>query len=53
METSRISVEGKGSVHIVPDVTRLQVFIDRWFIDYKKAHPHCHIYQECLCSRSA
>ena len=38
METSKISVQGKGSVHIVPDVTRLQVIIDRWFIDYKKAY---------------
>ena len=38
METSKISVQGKGCVHIVPDVTRLQVIIDRWFVDYKKAY---------------
>lgn len=38
METSKISVQGNGRVHIVPDVTRLQVIVEQWFVDYKKAY---------------
>lgn len=38
METAKISVQGTGSVHIVPDVTRLEVIIERWFVDYKQAY---------------
>jgi hypothetical protein len=33
METeSKISVQGKGAIHVVPDVTRLEVRIDSVFI---------------------
>ena len=37
MEISRISVQGKGAIHVVPDVTRLEVTIEQWFSDYGKA----------------
>lgn len=37
MEGSKISVEGKGAIHVVPDVTRLEVRIEQWFSDYTKA----------------
>ena len=37
MEISRISVQGKGAIHVVPDVTRLEVIIEQWFSDYGKA----------------
>ncbi|MEZ3589960.1 MAG: SIMPL domain-containing protein [Muribaculaceae bacterium] len=36
-ELSRISVQGKGAIHVVPDVTRLEVTIEQWFADYGKA----------------
>lgn len=38
MEEARISVQGKGAIHIVPDVTRLEIAIAQWFEDYKKAY---------------
>ena len=37
MEISRISVQGKGAIHVVPDVTRLEIIIEQWFSDYGKA----------------
>ena len=38
METSTISVEGRGAIHIVPDVTRLKININQWFENYEKAY---------------
>ncbi len=41
METqvmSKISVQGIGRVHIVPDVTRLKVIVQQWFESYQKAY---------------
>lgn len=37
MEDSKISVQGKGAIHVMPDVTRLVVKIEQWFEDYAKA----------------
>lgn len=37
MSETTISVQGKGSIHIVPDVTRLEITIERVFPDYQKA----------------
>ncbi|MDE6651664.1 MAG: SIMPL domain-containing protein [Paramuribaculum sp.] len=37
MEETTISVQGKGAIHVVPDVTRLEVTIEQWFSDYGKA----------------
>mgnify|MGYP003213520081 CR=1 FL=1 len=38
MELSTISVQGKGAIHVVPDVTRLQVTIEQWFESYDQAY---------------
>jgi uncharacterized protein YggE len=39
METeSKISVQGKGAIHVVPDVTRLEVRIDSVFITHEEAY---------------
>lgn len=35
---STITVNGKGAIHVVPDVTRLEVRIERVFTDYPKAY---------------
>lgn len=37
MENAKISVQGKGAIHVVPDVTRLEVTIAQWFSDHGKA----------------
>lgn len=37
MEETKISVQGKGAIHVVPDVTHLEVTIEQWFADYGKA----------------
>lgn len=37
IENAKISVQGIGSIHVVPDVTRLEVTISQWFSDYGKA----------------
>lgn len=37
MSETTISVQGKGSIHVVPDVTRLEITIERVFPDYQKA----------------
>lgn len=37
MNETTISVQGKGSIHVVPDVTRLEITIERVFSDYHKA----------------
>lgn len=37
MEKSTISVQGKGAIHVVPDVTRLEVTVQQWFANYAKA----------------
>ncbi len=37
MIETTISVQGKGSIHVVPDVTRLEITIQRVFQDYQKA----------------
>ena len=37
-KNSRIKVTGKGSIHVVPDVTRLRVMIDRVFKTYDEAY---------------
>lgn len=36
MSETTITVQGKGSIHIVPDVTRLEITIERVFPDYQK-----------------
>ena len=33
-----ISVQGKGSIHVVPDITRLEVLVESVFIDYDAAY---------------
>lgn len=38
MSESTISVQGKGAIHVVPDVTRLEVTIRQWFESYEKAY---------------
>lgn len=38
MSESKISVQGKGAIHVVPDVTRLEVTIEQWFENYPKAY---------------
>lgn len=38
MSESTISVQGKGALHVVPDVTRLEVTIGQWFESYTKAY---------------
>jgi uncharacterized protein YggE len=39
METeSKISVQGKGAIHVVPDVTRLEVRIDSVFTTHEEAY---------------
>lgn len=38
MEKSTIAVEGRGAIHVVPDVTRLKVNIGQWFENYEKAY---------------
>ena len=38
MSESTISVQGKGAIHVVPDVTRLEVTIEQWFENYPKAY---------------
>lgn len=37
MSETTISVQGKGSIHVVADVTRLEITIERVFPDYQKA----------------
>lgn len=37
MNETTISVQGKGSIHVVPNVTRLEITIERVFSDYHKA----------------
>lgn len=37
MNETTISVQGKGTIHVVPDVTRLEITIKRVFSDYQKA----------------
>lgn len=38
MERFRISLQGTGSIHVVPDVTRLEIRISGHFPDYSKAY---------------
>ena len=38
MEKSTISVEGRGAIHVVPDVTRLKINVNQWFENYEKAY---------------
>ncbi|MCM1369656.1 MAG: SIMPL domain-containing protein [Candidatus Amulumruptor caecigallinarius] len=38
MSESTISLQGYGSIHVVPDVTRIEVTISNHFSDYKKAY---------------
>lgn len=38
MNESTISLQGKGAIHVVPDVTRLEITISGHFPDYKKAY---------------
>lgn len=33
-----ISVHGRGSIHVVPDVTRLEVMIESVFVNYETAY---------------
>lgn len=35
---STISVTGKGSIHVVPDVTRLETTVSGWFKTYEEAY---------------
>lgn len=36
----KISVDGHGSIHVVPDVTRLEVIVESVFPTYDKAYQH-------------
>lgn len=38
MEQPVITLEGKGSIHVVPDVTRLEVTVEQWFATYTQAY---------------
>ena len=38
MSEATIRVQGKGAIHVVPDVTRVEVTIQQWFIDHSKAY---------------
>lgn len=38
MNGATISVEGRGAIHVVPDVTRLEVTVEQWFPNYAKAY---------------
>lgn len=33
-----ISITGKGSIHVVPDVTRLETTVEQWFKTYEEAY---------------
>jgi len=33
-----IKVTGRGSVHVVADVTRLKISVDRVYVDYETAY---------------
>lgn len=33
-----ISITGKGSIHVAPDVTRLETTIEQWFKTYEEAY---------------
>jgi hypothetical protein len=37
-DSGRIAVQGKGAIHVVPDVTRLEISIERVFDNYAKAY---------------
>ena len=36
-DSRKITVTGKGSVHVVPDVTRLEIRIESVFVTYDEA----------------
>ena len=38
MKETKITVQGKGAIHVVPDVTRLTVVIEQWFPNYEEAY---------------
>ena len=38
MSEATIRVQGKGAIHVVPDVTRVEVTIQQWFSDHSKAY---------------
>ena len=38
MENSQIRIQGKGAIHVVPDVTRLEVRVEQWFPNYEKGY---------------
>lgn len=38
MSEATIRVQGNGAIHVVPDVTRVEVSIEQWFPDYSKAY---------------
>ena len=38
MSEATIKVQGKGAIHVVPDVTRVEVTIQQWFADHSKAY---------------
>ena len=38
IEKARISVQGKGAIHVVPDVMRIEVNVQSVFPDYKSAY---------------
>ena len=48
METT-IKVTGKGSIHIVPDVTQLDINIDRVYKDYAEAYAKGKYNSEWMC----
>lgn len=35
---SRIRVQGKGAIHVVPDVTRVEVTVEQWFENHSAAY---------------
>lgn len=38
MSEARIRVQGKGAIHVVPDVTRVEVAIQQWFANHGEAY---------------
>ncbi|MCH5214940.1 MAG: SIMPL domain-containing protein [Muribaculaceae bacterium] len=38
MSKATIKVQGKGAIHVVPDVTRVEVTIEQWFANHSAAY---------------
>lgn len=44
---STISVDGRGSIHVVPDVTRLEVCVESVFVTYEDAYKQARENAKC------